>query len=26
LSPNPSNPLPLLAEEEVNSYSISLKP
>ena len=26
LSPNPSKPLPLLAEEEVNSYSISLKP
>ena len=26
LSPNPSKPLPLLAAEEVYSYSISLKP
>ena len=26
LSPKPSKPLPLLADEEVNSYSISLKP
>ena len=26
LSPRPSKPLPLLADEEVNSYSISLKP
>jgi hypothetical protein len=26
LSPNPSNPLPLLADDEVNSYNISLKP
>ncbi len=26
LSPRPSKPLPLLAEEEVNSYSISLNP
>jgi hypothetical protein len=26
LSPSPSNPDPLLAEEEVNSYSISLNP
>ncbi|MNE40735.1 hypothetical protein D3C80_1347730 [compost metagenome] len=26
LSPSPSNPLPLLAVEEVNSYRISLNP
>ena len=26
LSPRPSKPLPLLADAEVNSYSISLKP